>query len=320
MPALADVRALLAAERRELRIYFANAQFLLAENGTDMGFEGAVYPSNDPRAERAITAKLGNFAPRMRCCILSWEIGLQPCALKSWLSISSPRKGVRCGFSRVSRKESKLCVKRKQVWARMVAKALDAVVRPGDAASACCEGRVTMLDTEVCSARFLLAEACRVLPTIGSDACGVGVAFSLVSASSLKRGRSSLCGIESGPKRVAAVALRQGSRDDMVVGALFDIPESELPAYRAREHRYELKTIAVTEVDGREVAAMVCVESTDEAYGRKCRAEALIAGNADDASCWAKTLRRCGGVIWGRRDVVPMPNYLQLCLHSATVR
>eukprot|EP00937_MAST-01D_sp_MAST-1D-sp2_P005192 g5192.t1 len=68
-PGIGRIDAALRAQGRCLHLYFANAQFNLASNGTDLGFEGALY---EARAEREIRAKLGGFAPHMRCCVWDW--------------------------------------------------------------------------------------------------------------------------------------------------------------------------------------------------------------------------------------------------------
>ena len=69
VPGIKAIDELLAGQGKALHLYFANAQFNLADNGTDLGFEGAVY---DALAEREIHARLGAFAPCMRCCIWDW--------------------------------------------------------------------------------------------------------------------------------------------------------------------------------------------------------------------------------------------------------
>ncbi len=69
VPGIQAIDELLAAQGKALHLYFANAQFHMADNGTDLGFEGATY---NARAEIDIRRKLGGFAPQMRCCIWDW--------------------------------------------------------------------------------------------------------------------------------------------------------------------------------------------------------------------------------------------------------
>jgi len=53
----------------ELKIYYANARFGLADNGTDLLFDSAEY---HPQAKEEIKEILGDFTANMKCAIWDW--------------------------------------------------------------------------------------------------------------------------------------------------------------------------------------------------------------------------------------------------------
>jgi len=52
-----------------VEIYYSNAKFALADNGTELLFEGAEY---HPKSKKEIDKKLGWFAQKMKCAIWDW--------------------------------------------------------------------------------------------------------------------------------------------------------------------------------------------------------------------------------------------------------
>jgi hypothetical protein len=68
-PGIGEINGLLAAQGKSMTLYFANAKYNMADNGTDLGFVGAEY---NAQAEAEINAKLGSFAGNMRCCVWDW--------------------------------------------------------------------------------------------------------------------------------------------------------------------------------------------------------------------------------------------------------
>ncbi|MCD6522687.1 MAG: hypothetical protein J7K68_02975 [Candidatus Diapherotrites archaeon] len=53
----------------DLTIFYANAAYALADNGTDLLFEGARY---NPLAKEKIKQKLGEFDSKMKCAVWDW--------------------------------------------------------------------------------------------------------------------------------------------------------------------------------------------------------------------------------------------------------
>lgn len=53
----------------ELKLYYANARFGLADNGTDLLFDSAEY---HPQAKEEIDQILGDFSAKMKCAIWDW--------------------------------------------------------------------------------------------------------------------------------------------------------------------------------------------------------------------------------------------------------
>ena len=68
-PGIGEINGLLSAQGKSMTLYFANAKYNMADNGTDLGFVGAEY---NAQAEAEINAKLGSFAGNMRCCVWDW--------------------------------------------------------------------------------------------------------------------------------------------------------------------------------------------------------------------------------------------------------
>lgn len=66
---LQGVDQTLAANGKTLTVTFANAQFALQPNGTDLAFTGA---DMLPEASVATEAKLGGFAAKMKCAVWDW--------------------------------------------------------------------------------------------------------------------------------------------------------------------------------------------------------------------------------------------------------
>ena len=155
---------------------------------------------------------------------------------------------------------------------------------------------------------------------------GYGRIFSLVSISGCRSGAANW-----ETKEVGALAIRscgssspsstRGSSGSKVYGCVFDIPEGELASYLEREHRY--KPIQVdawvheTAVDGgvslaagsmKKVPCWTVVEQSDEEYAATMSAEE-----------WQERVGQYynTGPLWGRKDVLPMRDYLASCVHAA---
>ncbi len=68
-PRLAPLEEQLDETGISLRLTYANAAYRLAENGTDLLFDGARY---DPLAKRQLENELGDFLAEMGCAIWDW--------------------------------------------------------------------------------------------------------------------------------------------------------------------------------------------------------------------------------------------------------
>ena len=141
--------------------------------------------------------------------------------------------------------------------------------------------------------------------------------FSLVSLNRIKRGKT-----RPQDRELAALALRPGSEADAVWGVLLDIPSAELPAYREREARYAFETVTCLDASqhGGQVRALVCVESTDEAYRRD--PARFPQDEPAHSKAWHERVgayydTQVHGPLWGRPDVLPASDYLELCLAAA---
>ena len=66
---LQHVDQALTEHGRQLTVTFANAQFALQANGTDLSFDGAEML---PEASAEVEAKCGAFASQMRCAVWDW--------------------------------------------------------------------------------------------------------------------------------------------------------------------------------------------------------------------------------------------------------
>jgi len=145
--------------------------------------------------------------------------------------------------------------------------------------------------------------------------------FSLVSLGRLQRGVT-----RQHDKELAALAIRfTGDPSDIIVGVLLDVPWGEIPQYIEREHRYELRAVRCMQLphadEAVHVKALVCVESSDEAYrSDPCKfpqsppqaaaaAWQDVVGQHYDVAKW--------GPLWGRKDILPAVDYLALCLKAA---
>ena len=139
--------------------------------------------------------------------------------------------------------------------------------------------------------------------------------FNLVSVSGIRTGMANWETME-----VSALAIRPciGS---LVHGCVFEIPENELASYFDREHRYLAKRVCVTiddnlgQLDGNSIASPQCVskscwtviEQTDETYR----------ASMDEAEWHDRVGQYYEGVLWGRDGILPMREYLRMCLHAA---
>ena len=133
--------------------------------------------------------------------------------------------------------------------------------------------------------------------------------YSLVSIGGLKSGRANLV-----TREVAALAARP-MRGQSIRGVLFDIPQEEFAPYVEREHRYRIEQRPVIQWTGSEsiegdiINAFICLEQTDEEY------LASLSGGSDE---WHDRVGKYypaedggeGGRLWGRRDILPMTNYM----------
>ena len=122
--------------------------------------------------------------------------------------------------------------------------------------------------------------------------------------------RNGLVNLET--NEMAALAIRKSSDTTTVLGTVFDIPESELPAYLEREHRYKPLLVEVTiDIDKATPAedvpssfssvrsAWTVVEQTDEEY----RATMSVEEYTERVS------QHYDGMLWGRPDIFPMRKY-----------
>jgi hypothetical protein len=132
--------------------------------------------------------------------------------------------------------------------------------------------------------------------------------FSLVSISGIKNGATY--------PHIAALAIRPDP-SSFVIGCLFDIPENELEGYLMREARYkavelefDLFTATAPAEGTQQVKAFTVIEQTDEDYQAR-----LVQENKS----YDEEVRRFyDGQLWGREDILPMPDYLSLCMQAAS--
>ena len=138
--------------------------------------------------------------------------------------------------------------------------------------------------------------------------------FNLVSVSGIRTGLANWNTME-----VSALAIRPciGS---LVRGVCFEIPENELASYFDREHRYLAKRVCVSiddnleQLDGSSMSPQfvskscwTVIEQTDETYRASM-----------DATEWHERVGQYyDGVLWGRDGVLPMREYLRMCLNAA---
>ena len=121
--------------------------------------------------------------------------------------------------------------------------------------------------------------------------------FNLVSVGRIK---NQLCDPQS--LELAAVAVCKDP-NFTVQGVLFDIGDDDVEAYKNREHRYQFLEVEIEEEDGESTLALVCVESDDETYKRKC-------GTSSEYE--KRVYQYYHGQLWGRVDILPIRSYLSL--------
>ncbi len=133
--------------------------------------------------------------------------------------------------------------------------------------------------------------------------------FNMVSINLIKNGTLTKADYAKKNPQVGVVSIRKDDSEAKnattaaVYGALFEIPQSELPAYKAREARYKFETVNVDDPnDGSSVTALVCVEADDD-YLRSLY--------QTDADYYEDVGKYYAGRVWGRTDIKPSPFYLR---------
>lgn len=133
--------------------------------------------------------------------------------------------------------------------------------------------------------------------------------FSLVSISGIRKGAML--------PYVAALAIRKASKSDYVLGSAFEIPREELSAYLEREARYRADLVTceylpcVSDVASTNTfQALTVIEQSNEEYLEK-----LVATGKSYQQEVGQYY--AGNAVWGRNDILPMYDYLNLCLRSA---
>mmetsp|Transcript_16741 Transcript_16741/g.15098 ORF Transcript_16741/g.15098 Transcript_16741/m.15098 type:complete len:226 (-) Transcript_16741:24-701(-) len=129
--------------------------------------------------------------------------------------------------------------------------------------------------------------------------------FNIVSVLAICKGVSN-----EETKEMSVLAIRPTNNpNDKVYGCLFDIPSEELPAYLLREQRYKFKYITVTDLSTKEnINCITVIENTDDEY----RSTLSSAMEYDQ-----KVGKYYQGQLWGRKDVLPVREYLIRCLLAA---
>ena len=138
--------------------------------------------------------------------------------------------------------------------------------------------------------------------------------FNLVSVSGIRTGLADWNTME-----VSALAIRPNT-GSIVRGVCFYIPENELASYFDREHRYLAKRVCVTIDDNLEqlhdnsipspLVSKSCwtvIEQTDEIYR----------ASIDTTEWHDRVGQYYQGVLWGRDGILPMREYLRMCLNAA---
>ncbi|MEM8861469.1 MAG: gamma-glutamylcyclotransferase [Chloroflexota bacterium] len=113
--------------------------------------------------------------------------------------------------------------------------------------------------------------------------------------------------IEPADVRRASCAsrLREGAE---IICSTFKCPAEEWPELFEREHRFRWIEVEFIEVDGSIGKGQMCTEWTDEGY-RATRIK-------DDQDYFERVGQHYQGKLW-RDDILPFPEYLQLCLRAA---
>lgn len=93
-----------------------------------------------------------------------------------------------------------------------------------------------------------------------------------------------------------------------IICTTFECPAEEWPALFEREHRFKWIDVEFVEQDGSLGIGKMCTEWTDEAY-RTYRIK-------DDEDYFKRVGQYYQGKLW-RDDILPFPEYLQLCLTAA---
>ena len=102
-----------------------------------------------------------------------------------------------------------------------------------------------------------------------------------------------------------ATRRREGAE---IMCTTFKCPKSQFPELFEREHRFRWIDVEFEESDGGVGSGIMCTEWTDEAY-RATRIK-------DEADYHDRVGRHYQGKLW-RDDILPFPEYLQLCLDAA---
>ena len=126
--------------------------------------------------------------------------------------------------------------------------------------------------------------------------------FNLVSISGIRSGSANF---ETNELAALAIRHKEGST---VKGCVFDIPQDELEAYFEREHRYKRLEVLVTDPSlGTDFKCWTVVEHSDTEY-----ASSMPPDEFD-----ARIRKYYDGQLWGRRDIFPMRDYLELAVSAA---
>eukprot|EP01041_Mallomonas_annulata_P004310 gene4310-8570_t len=125
--------------------------------------------------------------------------------------------------------------------------------------------------------------------------------YSLVSVSGIINGFANWETME-----VAALAVKP-SPGGVVLGCLFDIPETELIPYLEREHRYKPIQICVEVDTASNSNAWTVIEQSDEEYKNTMTQDQYN----------QRVGRYYDGQLWGRRDILPLRNYMLTVITAA---
>lgn len=108
------------------------------------------------------------------------------------------------------------------------------------------------------------------------------------------------------PRRASCASRwREGAE---IICSTFECPAEEWPELFEREHRFRWIEVDFQEMDDSAGTGRMCTEWTDEGY-RAARIK-------DDEDYFNRVGRYYQGKLW-RDDILPFPEYLQLCLDAA---